>query len=75
MTATGAEGTAWSCVQERSSWGLGRGSASEGGGHGTGCPGQQAQPWAAIVQGAFVHLSQTLSLDIEWSCVETGVRT
>ena len=30
--------------QGRGSWGLGTGSAPEGGGHGTGCPGQWAQP-------------------------------
>jgi len=70
-----AWGNGMELCQGRGCWGLGTDSAPEGGGHGTGCPGQQAQPWAAIVQGAFVHLSQTLSLDIEWSCVETGVRT
>jgi len=48
VTVTGPEGTAWSC-QERGSRGLGTGSAPEGGGHGTGCPGQWAQPQAARV--------------------------
>ena len=39
--------------QGRGSWGLGTGSAPEGGGHGTGCPGLWAQPQAAGVQGLF----------------------
>ena len=43
MTATGPEGTAWSC-QGRGSWGLGTGAAPEGGGHGTGCTGLWARP-------------------------------
>jgi len=38
---------------------LGKGSAPEGGGHETGCPGQQAQPQAAEVQGAFGRHSQS----------------
>jgi len=37
---TWPEGTAWSCVRGR----LGKGSAPEIGGHGTGCPEQLAQP-------------------------------
>jgi len=36
VTATGPEGTAWSC-QGRGSWGLGKGAAPEGGGHGPEC--------------------------------------
>jgi len=30
--------------QGRGSWGLGTGAAPQGGGHGTGCPGQWARP-------------------------------
>jgi len=37
---TGAKRMAWSCVRGGSGWGLGKGSAAEGGGRGTGCPGQ-----------------------------------
>lgn len=47
----------------------GNGSAPEGSGHGTACPGQWARPQAAGAQGAFGHRSQTLGLDIGWSCV------
>jgi len=53
------EGTAWSYIREASGWGLGKGSAPEGGGHGTGCPGQWEWPQAAKVQGALEHNSQT----------------
>ena len=44
VTATGPEGMAWGCIRGGSVWGLGKGSSPEGGGHGTGCPGQWAQP-------------------------------
>jgi len=43
VTATGPEGTAWSC-QGRGSGGSGTGAAPEGGGLGTGCPGLWARP-------------------------------
>jgi len=33
--------------QGRGNWGLGKGAALEGSGHGTGCPGQWARPQAA----------------------------
>jgi len=38
-TATRSKGMALSCVRRGSEWGLGKGSAPEGNGHGTGCPG------------------------------------
>jgi len=43
VTATGPEGRAWSCVWGGVGW-LGKGSAPEGNGHGTGYPGHWAQP-------------------------------
>ena len=39
--------------QGKGSWGSGKGSAPESGGHGIGCTGQWARPQAARVQGAF----------------------
>ena len=59
-------------IQERGGWGLGTGCASEGGGHGTGCTGQWAQPRGNGDQGAFGQRSQTLGLDFGWCCVEPG---
>jgi len=53
LTATGPEGTAWSCVRGRSSWVSGKGSSSDGDGHQTGFPGHQSLPQAARVQGVF----------------------
>ena len=44
VTATGPEGTAWRCVRGGLGGGLGKESAAEGGGHGTGCPGQWHSP-------------------------------
>ena len=73
MTATGPEGTAWSCVRGEADWVSGKGSSPEGGGHGTGCPGQQAWPQATGVQGTFQQRSQTKGLNFGWYCVETGV--
>jgi len=69
----GLEGTAWSC-QGRGSWGLGRGSAPQSGGHGTGCPVQWSRHQDAGVQWVFEQCSQTLSLDSGWSCVKPGDR-
>ena len=46
MTATGAEGMAWSCVRGGAAGGLRTGSAPEGGGHGIGCPG--LWPWSQV---------------------------
>jgi len=43
----------------KGSWGSGKGSAPEGGGHGIGFPWQWAVPQAAGVQEAFGHHSQT----------------
>ena len=43
LSVTVTEGTAWSC-QGRGSWGLGKGSAPEGGEHGTACPGLWVRP-------------------------------
>ena len=54
-------------------WGLGKGSAPEGGGHGTVCPGQRAQPRAARAQRAFGHCSETKGWALGWCCVEPGV--
>ena len=39
-----ARGNGMELCQGRGSWGLGTGAAPQGGGHGTGCPGQWAQP-------------------------------
>ena len=39
-----AQGNGMELCQGRVSCGLGKGSSTEGGGHGTGCPGQQARP-------------------------------
>ena len=48
-----ARGDGVELCQGRGSWGLGKGSAPEGSGHGTGCPGQWARSLSARVQGAF----------------------
>ena len=48
-----AWGNGMELCQGRGSWGLGKGSAPEGSGHGTGCPGQWARSLSARVQGAF----------------------
>ena len=50
--------------------GLGKGSAPEGGGHETGCPGQWARPQAVGVQGVFGHRSQIQGLNFDWPFVE-----
>ena len=39
-----ARGNGMELCQGRGSWGLGTGAAPDNGGHGTGCPGQWAQP-------------------------------
>lgn len=44
MIVTGPEVMAWSCVRRQSGWGLGKGTSSECGGHGTGCPGHWVWP-------------------------------
>jgi len=56
VTAAGPKGMAWSCVR-RGDGGLGKGCVPEDGGHGTTCPGQWAQPWAARPQGALGQCS------------------
>ena len=43
--------------ERRGSWGLGKGSAPEGGRHGTVCLGLWEWHWAAGVQGVFAHCS------------------
>jgi len=49
-SATGPEGTAWSCVQGGSGWMLGKGSCTpEGGRHGTDTPAQWSWPQASGV--------------------------
>ena len=48
--------------QGRGGPGVGTRCAPEGGEHGTGCPGQWAQPQAAGVQGVFGHHSQAQGL-------------
>jgi len=50
-------------VPREGQWGLGTGSAPEGGGYGTACPGQWARPRAAGVQGASGQRSQMLGSD------------
>lgn len=57
---------AWSCATEGSGWGLGKGSAAEGG-----------QALAEDLQGSEIknHLNNTLKshcLIFGWSCVEPG---
>jgi len=49
--------------------GFGKGSAPEGGGHGTGCPGQQSQPQVAEFK---EHLDNALR-HRAWCCVEPGI--
>ena len=49
----------WHGAVSGEGWGLGKGSAPEGGGHGTACPGQRAWPWAAGAQGTFGQCSHT----------------
>ena len=44
VTVTGLKWMAWSCVKRGVGWELAKGSSPEGGGHGTGCPGQWAKP-------------------------------
>ena len=55
--------------QGRGSWGLGTGAAPEGGGHGTGFPGQWARP--RVLE--FGQCFQTQGLNFGWGCVELGV--
>ena len=54
--------------QGRGSWRLGTGSAPQGGGQGTGCPGLWVRPQASGVQEVFRQ-----GLNFGWSCVEPGV--
>ena len=54
-----ARGNGMELCQGRGSWGSGKGSAPEGGGHGMGCTGLWAEPQTAEGQGAFGHLFQT----------------
>ena len=75
MAATGPKGMAWSFVKGGSAAGQGKVLQQKEVGMEQAAQGSRHSPRLAIVQGAFVHLSQTLSLDFEWSCVETGVRT
>ena len=55
--------------ERRGSWGLGTGSAPEGGGHGTGCPGLWARPrgleFKQCLDSALRH-----RFDFGWCCVE-----
>jgi len=59
--------------QGRVRWALRKGSSTECGGHGAGCPGQWSRPQAARVQAAFRQCSQKYGLIFGWSCVEPGV--
>jgi len=54
--------------QGRGSWGSGKGSAPEGGGHGTGCPGQWSGPKLLELKGCLDS-----GLNFEWSSEEPGV--
>jgi len=61
-----ARGNGVELCQGRGSWELGKESAPEGGGHGTGCPGQRARPQAIRVQKASGHRVWILG-DAVWS--------
>ena len=63
------QGNGIGLYQERVGWGLGKGSSPEGGGHGTGYPGQWAQHQDSP------HLDNALKhgLNFGWSYVEPGV--
>ena len=70
MTATGPEGTAWSCDWGGAAGGWGQGPhqravgmerAAQGSGHGPEC------------FGAFGQCSQTQGLDFGWCCIQPGV--
>ena len=54
-----ARGNGMELCQGRGSWGPGKGSAPEGGGHGTGCPGQWAQPQCRISGSVVTVISAT----------------
>ena len=60
VTATGPEGTAWSCVRG-GRWGWGKGSAPHGGGHGTGAQGCGRGPQCWRSRGVRTVLSDTWS--------------
>jgi len=57
-----AENAETKCNWRGSGLGLGKGSAPEGGRHGTGCPGQWAWPQGDGVQGASGQCPQTYGL-------------
>ena len=63
-----ARGNGMELCQGRGRWGWGKGSAPEGGGQRTACPGQWARPRAAGVQGGFGQHSQTHSLNFVLLC-------
>ena len=54
-----ARGKGMELCNGKGGWGLGKGSATEGGGHRRDCPGQWAHPQAVGVQGAFEQCRQT----------------
>lgn len=59
--------------QEKARWELGKGSAPEGAGHGTGCPGQWLWSQASGVQDVFRQHFQTLGLNVGWGNLKPGV--
>jgi len=65
-----AEGSFLELCQGRGSWALGKGSAPEGSGHGTGCPGLWARPPVLDFR---KQNSQRENWNFEWSCVEPEV--
>ena len=72
MTATGPEGTAWSCVRGGAAGGEEKGLHQR-------VVGMEKLPRAAGMapstgaQGEFRQCFQTLGLDFGWSCVEVGI--
>ena len=58
--------------QGRGSWGWGKGSAPEGGGHGTACPGQWAWPQVPEFK-EHLDSTQLYGVIFELSCVEPRV--
>ena len=65
-----ARGNGMELCQGCADWVSGKGSSPEGGGHGTGCPGQWSWHRADGVQEAPGQSSQTYGLIFGWSCME-----
>lgn len=54
--SNGAQGNGMELCQGRGSWGSGKGPVPQGGGHGTGCPGQWARPQCWSSKGVWTLL-------------------